>query len=74
MARSTYVYTAVHGGVPVIACTVKYEFLNRVQQAVDQGHMRVGEFTLFRTPDNGLWGNGAIITDQFEFDRSKQEQ
>lgn len=72
MARSTYIYTAVAKGHPVIACTVKYEFLNRVQQAVDEGHMAVGSFTLYRTPDNGLWGNGAIITEQFEFDRSKQ--
>jgi ornithine carbamoyltransferase len=72
MARSTYIYSALVGKSVVIACTVKYEFLNRVQQAVDQGHMKIGEFQLFRTPDNGLCGNGAIITDQFEFDRSKQ--
>lgn len=72
MARSTYVYTASINGNVAIACTVKYEFLNRVQQAVDQGHLKIGEFVLTRTPDNGLFGNGAIITGQFEFDRSKQ--
>ena len=73
MARSTYVYTASTNGHVAIACTVKYEFLNRVQQAVDQSNLKIGEFVLTRTPDNGLFGNGAIITDQFEFDRSKQE-
>lgn len=56
MSRSTYIYTALVKGMVVIACTVKYEFTNRVQQAVDQGNMKVGEFTLLRTPDNGLWG------------------
>lgn len=72
MSRSSYIYTAIVGGHVAIACTVKYEFVNRVQQAVDAGNMVVGSFILMRTPDNGLYGNGAIITDQFEFDRGKQ--
>jgi len=73
MSRSTYVYTCIpKGGLVAIACTVKYEFLDRVQQAVDQRNLVIGEFTLLRTPDNGLFGNGADITAEFEFDRSKQ--
>ena len=79
MARSSYIYTAVTKpsatnptGTVVVACTVKYEFINRCQQAVDLGHMVPGEFTLYRTPNNGLWGNGANITSQFEFDRTQQ--
>ena len=72
MSRASYIYTATIDGVVVIACTVKYEFLNRVQQAVDQGHLEIDKFKLTRTPDNGLFGNGANITKDFEFDRSKQ--
>lgn len=72
MARSTYIYTALRGGMVVVACTVKYEFTSKVQRAVDEGNLVIGQFTLLRTPDNGLFGNGADITDQFQFDRSKQ--
>lgn len=71
MSRSTYIYSCLRRGTVVISCTVKYEFLNRVQQAIDEGNLKCGEFTLLRTPDNGIFGNGANITDQFEFDRSK---
>jgi hypothetical protein len=72
MSRSSYIYTCIPKDRVAIACTVKYEFLNRVQQAVDAGNLKIGEFTLMRTPDNGLFGNGADITADYELDRSKQ--
>ena len=65
MSRSTYVYTAMRGSLLVVACTVKYEFISRVRQAIDKDMLQVGNFVLQRTPDNGIPGNGAIITDQF---------
>lgn len=76
MARSTYIYTVlkhcapgenIHSVAVVIACTVKREMLDRVQQAIDNGHLELGKYTILRTPDNGLFGNGAVITDQFSF-------
>lgn len=74
MARSSYIYVVlkhrnpgenIHGNPPVILCTVKYEMLNRVQQALDNGNLEVDKFDIVRYPDNGLFGNGTNITDQF---------
>lgn len=74
MARSTYIYVAQTRltNQVVVCCTVKHEFLRNVKEAIDAKHIAPDCLKLLRIPDNGLYGNGADITDQFEFDSSKQ--
>ncbi len=59
MARSSYIYVAIaiKTGIPVLACTVKYEFIEQVQAQ---------EFTcdnhyFIRLRDNALY-SGAVMT------------